>query len=170
MILVLFLVYYLCVWLVCTLLFLFSFRGWQIKLHKNYMLTFLRAWFGFTQYGAQFVIWQSEVNFSHAYRGAPSDSSLGSSRGILAYEQLLGLGFFCYINLPKANSLIVLDSQNSCWKQIYNTQGFYLEISSAFHDILYAFISYSRKWKNPKFVTKQFQSRKMLRDPSYLAR
>lgn len=62
------------------------------------MLTFLRAWFGFTQYGAQFVIWQSEVNFSHAYRGAPSDSS----RGILAYEQLLGLGFFLLYKPPKS--------------------------------------------------------------------
>lgn len=66
------------------------------------MLTFLRAWFGFTQYGAQFVIWQSEVNFSHAYRGAPSDSSLGSSRGILAYEQLLGLGSFLLYKPPKS--------------------------------------------------------------------
>lgn len=36
------------------------------------MLAFLRDWFGFTQYGAQFVIWQSKVSFSHAYRGAPS--------------------------------------------------------------------------------------------------
>lgn len=64
------------------LTFLFSSHCRQIKICKDYVMTILKDWFGFTRYRA-YEIWQPKVNFTHACRATPSASCSGELGVIL---------------------------------------------------------------------------------------